>query len=165
MASTDTGDDLAYVRAGISADLDTVLIFNLLRTQSYLAPFIDADLREQNLTGAQFNALLVLRAAGAEGLLMGEIGERLVVTKSNVTGLVDRLERQGLVARGQHTDRRATLVRLTAAGEQLLDRTAPRMARLHAKLTEGFNASEKHTLIKLLTKLRRTLRQRRKETL
>jgi MarR family 2-MHQ and catechol resistance regulon transcriptional repressor len=162
MTDERAADDLGYVKAGVGSDLDTVLVFNLLRTHSYLSPFIDADLRRQRLTAAQFNALLVLRSAGAEGLLMGEIGERLVVTKSNVTGLVDRLERQGLVERGEHRDRRATVVRLTRAGKALLSRAAPRHARLMAELTECFTEEEKRTLVQLLTRLRRELRRRRK---
>jgi MarR family 2-MHQ and catechol resistance regulon transcriptional repressor len=162
MARTRTDDDLAHVRAGLGADLDAVLVFNLLRTHSYLGPFIEAGLRPQRLTAAQFNALLLLRTAGAGGLLMGEIGEGLVVTKSNVTGLVDRLERQGLVARGRHRDRRATVVRLTDAGAQLLERTVPRHAELLAELTGCLTGKEKRTLIGLLTKLRRELRRRRK---
>jgi len=153
-------DELAYVRGGIGGDLDTVLVFNLLRTHSYLTPFLDADLRRNQLTAAQFNTLLLLRKAGADGLLMGEIGQKLVVTKSNVTGLVDRLERQGLVERAEHSDRRATIVRLTDAGAALLDRTTPRHAELLAELTGGLDDQEKETLIRLLTKLRRELRFR-----
>ena len=150
------------MQAGVDGDLDAVLVFNLLRTHSYLGPLIDADLRRDHLTAAQFNALLVLRAAGAGGLLMGELGERLVVTKSNVTGLVDRLERQGLVARGEHHDRRATLVRLTDAGAELLERALPRHAELLAELTGCLTDREKRTLIRLHAKLRRELRRRRR---
>ena len=50
MAGTATGDDLADVRAGVGEGLDTVLVFNLLRTHSYLTPFIDADLRRGDLS-------------------------------------------------------------------------------------------------------------------
>ncbi len=156
-------DDLAYVHAGIGADLDTVLVFNLLRTFSYLNPCLDAELRRLDLTAAQLNTLLSLRAAGGDGLLMGEIGQRLVVTKSNVTGLIDRLERDGLAARAEHPDRRATAVRITPAGAAMLDRTAPRMAALAGELTGCLAAAEKRTLARLLTKLRRELRRRRGE--
>jgi MarR family 2-MHQ and catechol resistance regulon transcriptional repressor len=162
MPGTRGDEELAYVQAGMGADLDAVLIFNLLRTHSYLSPIIDASLRRQHLTAAQFNALLVLRAARDEGLRMGQIGERLVVTKSNVTGLIDRLERQGLVVRGGHRDRRATLVRLTGAGARLLERTAPRHAERLAGLTGCLTDEEKHTLVRLLTRLRRELRRRRR---
>jgi len=162
MAPKPSDDELARVQAGVGGDLDAVLVFNLLRTQSCLGLLIDADLRRERLTAAQFNALLVLRAGGREGLLMGEIGERLVVTKSNVTGLVDRLERQGLVARGEHRDRRATVVRLTDAGADLLERALPRYAKLLAELTGCLTDREKRTLIRLHAKLRRELRRRRR---
>lgn len=161
--TTPKDDELAYVQRGLGADLETMLVFNLLRTQSYLGPFIDANLREQDLTSAQFNLLLVLRTGGDEGLLMGEIGQRLVVTKSNVTGLVDRLERQGLVERAERADRRATAVRLTQAGRKLLAKTVPRHAELLSELTGCLTAGEKRTLVELLTKLRRELRRRRRE--
>ena len=162
MARASTDDEPADVQLGPGTDLDAVLVHNLLRTHSYLSPFIDAGLRRRNLTAAQFNTLLVLRTAGDEGLMMGQIGERLVVTKSNVTGLIDRLERQGLVARCEHRDRRAKLVRLTDAGAELLERTLPRHAELLAELTGCLTAKQKQGLIRLLTKLRRELRRRRK---
>ena len=155
-------EELARVQNGVGADLDAVLVFNLLRTQSHLGPLIDAEMRHENLTAAQFNALLVIRSAGAEGLFMGEIGERLVVTKSNVTGLVDRLERQGLVARDGHRDRRATVVRLTDAGAELLERALPRHRELLTELTGCLTGKEKQTLIRLLTKLRPELRRLRR---
>ncbi|HUW83490.1 MAG TPA: MarR family transcriptional regulator [Phycisphaerae bacterium] len=162
MGRAHADDDLADVRAGVGDDLDTMLVHNLLRTHSYLSPFIDAGLRRQNLTSAQLNVLLALRSAGCDGLRMGQIGERLVVTRSNVTGLIDRLERQGLVARAAHRDRRATVVRLTDTGEALLERTAPRHAEVLAELTGCFTNDEKQTLIRLLSKLRRELRHRRR---
>ncbi|MFA6133477.1 MAG: MarR family transcriptional regulator [Phycisphaerae bacterium] len=156
-------DEMSYVHTGMGTELDTILVFNLLRTHNYLNPFIDLILRQQNLTSAQLNALLVLRNAGPEGMLMGEIGQKLVVTKSNVTGLVDRLERQGLVVRAEHRDRRATAVRLTEAGAAMIDRIAPSHAQLLADLTGCLDTEEKETLIRLLTKLRRQWRERRKE--
>ena len=163
MSEAPRDDDLTFVREAMGPELDTVLVFSLLRTHSYLGPYIDADLRRQNLTSAQLNTLLVLRAAGAEGLLMSEIGRRLVVTKANVTGLIDRLERQGMVARAENDDRRATVVRLTEAGTELLDRAMPRHAEWLAELTGCLTDEEKRTLVRLLAKLRRELRERRKE--
>jgi len=157
-------DELAHVTAGMGAGLDAMLVHSLLRTHSYLSPFIDADLRRQKLTSAQFNTLLLLRSAGADGLRMHDVGERLVVTKSNVTGLIDRLERQGLVARGPCRDRRATVVRLTDAGEALVDRAVPRHAQLLAELGAALTDDQKRTLIRLLTRLRRELRRRKERS-
>jgi MarR family transcriptional regulator, 2-MHQ and catechol-resistance regulon repressor len=158
-----TDDDLLHVQATMGSDLDTVLVYNLLRTHSYLTPFIDADLRQMNLTSAQLNVLLVLRAAEPKGLLMGEIGQQLVATKSNVTGLIDRLERQTLAVRTAHDDRRATVVHITTAGTALLDRVAPAYAERLAELAGCLSDQEKRTLVRLLTKFRRALRHRRRE--
>ena len=151
-------DETNFLQAAGGDDLDTLVIHNLLRTYSRLHPLLAADLRGRDVTAAQLNALLALRAAGEEGLRMGEIGERLVVTKANVTGLVDRLEHHGLVARSPHRDRRATLVRLTDAGRDAIDRTAPAHARMLTRLTDCLGEREKRTLIRLLTKLRKRLR-------
>lgn len=145
-------------RAG--ADADALLVYNMLRTHGSLSPFIDRGLHELNLTGAQLNALLVLRAAGGGGLPLGEIGRHLVVTKANVTGLVDRLERDGLVRRESHSDRRVTLARLTEKGERLLAEALPRHRQMLADLMDCLTFDEKELLIGLLTKLRRGLRDK-----
>ncbi len=163
MTTPQADEELAYVRASMGSDLDTLLVFNLLRTHSYLGPFLEARLRDEHLTGAQLNALLVLREAQPEGLLMGQLGQRLIVTRSNVTGLVDRLERQGLAQRVETPDRRATAVRLTEAGEALVEHVAPRHAEWLSEITGCLNEAEKKTLIQLLTKLRRELRSRRRK--
>lgn len=162
MAKRPAEEDLSYAE-GVGSDLDTMLVFNLMRTHSHLAPLVDADLRSRSLTSAQLNTLLVLRSAGKEGLQMGQVGLRLVVTKANVTGLIDRLERQRLVERADHSDRRATIIRLTAAGRRLLDQIAPDHAKALGELTGCLCTSEKRRLIQSLTKLRRQLRLRRKE--
>ncbi len=163
MATRTTDEELAFVEDAMGADLDVLVVFNLLRTHSRLTPFLDADLRQRDLTAAQLNALLLLRSAPPGGLGMGEIGQRLIVTKSNVTGLVDRLERQGLVVRTTPADRRATLVRLTPAGHDAVARALPAHTALLGDLTGGLTQTEKATLVRLLTKLRRELRRRRQE--
>jgi MarR family 2-MHQ and catechol resistance regulon transcriptional repressor len=122
---------------------------------------VDRGLRDLNLTGAQFNALLVLRDAGPDGLPLSEVGRRLVVTKANVTGLIDRLERHGLVERvsgAAPEDRRITHARLTEKGVTLLEQALPRRRQLLAQAFGGLAPEEKAQLIGLLTRLRRALR-------
>lgn len=147
----------------ISENTDALLVYNVLRTHSALTPYIDRGLRELNLTGAQFNALLVLRDAGVEGVPLSEIGRLLVVTKANVTGLIDRLEREGMVQRDSHSDRRVTLAKLTEKGATLLEAALPRHQQLLAELLTGLSVEEKEQLIGLLTRLRRGMRETRSE--
>jgi DNA-binding MarR family transcriptional regulator len=73
-----------------------------------------------------------------DGLTMGELSQRLMVTGGNVTGVTDQLEAEGLVQRAQHPgDRRAYSVRLTPAGR----RQFRRMAATHEKwIVEMFSA-------------------------
>lgn len=79
------------------------------------------------LTMQQLKTLLLVGATGAPA---GQIARRLGVSLSTVTGIVDRLEDQGLVQRAEDTcDRRITRVRVTDAGQQILD-------RLHASRRE-----------------------------
>ncbi len=143
-------------------NLDIVLIISLLRTPQYFSPVIDADLRDLKLSCVKFNAMLVLASADKKGMLMNEIGRELVVSPANITGLIDRLERQDLVERCSHADRRATLVRLTSKGRKLLDTVLPRYSALAAELTECLEPAEKDHLIQLLAKLRREMRKRKK---
>ncbi len=80
-------------------------------------------LRPHGLSLAQFNILRILRGAGEPGLPCGEIAERLVTRDPDMTRLLDRLEKQGLVARARDTDdRRVVLTRITRKG---LDAIAP----------------------------------------
>jgi DNA-binding MarR family transcriptional regulator len=76
-----------------------------------------------DLTHVQYNVLRILRGAGADGLWAGEVAERLITRSPDVTRLVDRLEKRGLVRRRRdNDDRRAVRVFITKAG---LERIAP----------------------------------------
>lgn len=142
-----------------ATDTDALLLYNIVRTHSSLTPYVDRGLRGLNLTGAQFNALIVLRDAGAAGLPLSEIGKRLVVSKANITGLIDRLERESLVQRDSHSDRRVTLAKITDAGTALLGAALPRHRQVLTELLDGLTEPEKQQMIGLLTKLRRGIRE------
>ena len=93
-----------------------------------------------------------------DGLRMGELSKRLMVTGGNVTGITDQLEHEGLVVRtAVPDDRRAYSVKLTPAGR----RAFTRMASVHegwvSELMEGLGVQEKSTLIALLSKMKQRL--------
>ena len=82
-----------------------------------------------DLSPSQFNVLNLLRLNRA-GLSQSDLGRQLIMHRSNVTGLVDRLERRGLVARREvRADRRAYRVVLTRAGTRMLGKILPRYYR------------------------------------
>ncbi|HWZ95944.1 MAG TPA: MarR family transcriptional regulator [Opitutaceae bacterium] len=106
--------------------------------------------RPLGVTEAQFNVLNVLAHAPA-GLSQRELGDVLVVDRSNVTGLLDRLEKAGWVRREDHPqDRRIHRVMLTAKGRQLWTKVWPLYVDAVEKVVAGLaNADIKHALASL----------------
>ena len=88
---------------------------------------------------------------GETGLRLSEVGTRLLIQPPSVTGVVDRLERQGLVQRSDsERDRRARQVRLTPAGRQLVDRVLAVHADQVKSLFGGLRPRELDNLRSLL---------------
>jgi DNA-binding MarR family transcriptional regulator len=94
---------------------------SLLRTADALQSSIEAKLKEFGLTGTQYNALRILRGAGADGIPCSEIGQRMITRDPDITRLLDRLQKRGLVERSRgKQDRRVIYGKITAAGLKLL---------------------------------------------
>ncbi|MCD6050090.1 MAG: MarR family transcriptional regulator [Verrucomicrobia bacterium] len=100
-------------------------MLQLLRTAETLWNSSRILFSRWDLSPSQFNVLNLLRDH-TSGLSQTELSEALLTHRSNVTGLVDRLEERGLLER--HTvpgDRRAYRVALTDAGRKLLQEILP----------------------------------------
>jgi len=96
-----------------------------------------------------------------EGLKMGELSKRLMVTGGNVTGITDMLEKEGLVARViDSQDRRAFRVKLTPSGQRLFKKMAAEHERWIIDLFEGLPSKGKQQLAGLLNHLKIHVRRR-----
>ena len=85
---------------------------------------------------------------------VNEIGRRVELTSGAITTAVDRLESRGLVTREAHpSDRRARIVRLTAAGEEHAARVFAGHRAVMDRAASGLSKTERATLIELLKKL------------
>jgi DNA-binding MarR family transcriptional regulator len=94
-------------------------------------------------------------ARAPDGLKMGEVSRRLMVTGGNVTGLVDQLEAEGLVERfDDPDDRRAIRIRLTRAGSRWFTAMASEHEEWIAALFGELTASERATLYRLLARVK-----------
>ena len=94
---------------------------SLLRTSDALEAIVESKLKEFGLTGTQYNALRILRGAGAEGLPCSEIGERMITHDPDITRLLNRLQKRALVIRARaKNDRRVIYGKITPAGLKLL---------------------------------------------
>ncbi len=102
------------------ASVNHEALLSLVRTSSLMQKLSDRFFSRFGLTDVQFNILMILKERGTPGLSQRELSEHLIVTKSNVVGLIDRLERGGYVKRMSHpSDRRFNQIVLTPRGEQL----------------------------------------------
>ncbi len=112
----------------------------------------DTRFREHGLTGAQVGVLT--RVAGPDGKPMSAIGAELWCDVSNVTGIVARLEEQGLVARSADpADQRVKRVRLTDRGRAALSRALPGHEAALVRHANALSREERRALIALLGKL------------
>lgn len=95
---------------------------DLVRTTDLLSRGPAQVLKNEDLSATQYNVLRILRGA-PEGLACGEIGNRMITRDPDITRLLDRLEKRGLISRERDTkDRRMVLTRITAEGLKLLAR-------------------------------------------
>jgi DNA-binding MarR family transcriptional regulator len=113
------------------------------------------DLLRIGLTPPQFYVLATLGYTG--GLPFNEIGAKMMVTVSNLTGIVDRLEEKGLALRERNSrDRRVVRVLLTAEGTRLYETALPILEESLARFFSPLDRSEQKTLASLLRKLMRS---------
>ena len=139
------------------ANLRQEVYLNLIRTTDEMAREVEEVLKTVHLSQTQYNVLRILRGAGDLGLPCGEIANRMLTHDPDITRLVDRLERRGLVQRSRNlTDRRVVTVQITTSGLELitsldLDRQMrPAHDRRFAQVTDA----DCTQLITLLERLR-----------
>jgi DNA-binding MarR family transcriptional regulator len=129
-------------------------LLSLVRTSDQLQIHFTRLFREYGLTPAQYNILRILRGEGAP-LPSLEIAQRMVTVVPGITGLIDRLEAAGHVARQRCAeDRRVVYVSITPAAVNLLSRLDQPVLDLHAQVLGGLSESELRQLVKLLEKAR-----------
>ena len=140
--------------------LATECVVNLIRTESLVVTELDRLFRCHGLSGPGFNVLMIIEGAGRP-LSPYEIGDRRLVTRGTVTGLLDTLEKQGLVRRTPHPDdRRMLLIELSDPGRALLAEVCSELFPVQEELISALSEGEKATLIRLLGKLQAHLEAR-----
>lgn len=129
-------------------------LLNLLRTSDQIQNRLGKFFRDFGLTPSQYNVLRILRGEG-KPLPCLEIVERMIQTVPAMTGLIDRLEQQELVARQRCTqDRRVIYVQLTEKGRELLAQIDGPIEKLQKELLGHLSRADLKSLSELLTKAR-----------
>jgi DNA-binding MarR family transcriptional regulator len=148
-------------RAAFSNDsLPEMALLALERTTDQLRREVHLLLRTFGLTSTQFNALRVLQSGEPGGLTCSGLGNRLISTDPDITRLLDRLAKQGLVRRRRDVrDRRVVLTEITDAGTALLQSIAPKLDARVRTLFAHMPQQRLEQLIELLGEVRRTTEQ------
>ncbi|HYN10263.1 MAG TPA: MarR family transcriptional regulator [Vicinamibacterales bacterium] len=114
-----------------------------------------ALLREDELSVSQYNILRILRGAGPLGLACGQVAGQLFRHDPDVTRLMDRLEKRGLIERTREVqDRRVVRTRITPPGLELLDGLDAPVDHLHERQLGHMSERQLSSLKTLLTEAR-----------
>lgn len=139
------------------ADIERVLEFlTLLRVASDLSTGLDQFLAQHQLLQGRWWVLILLMREEQLTSSPSRLAEQAGVRRATMTGLIDGLERDGLVKRvTDMADRRQTLVKLTTAGQAKLDEVMPDYYQRLNQLMAVLSAEEGKTLMTTLSKLQK----------
>lgn len=110
--------------------------------------------RRVDLTGPQLTVLKMLEGLG--DLSLSDLSDRIRAQNSTVTGIIDRMEREGLVVRTRSTeDRRVVRIKLTEKGARIARDIAVEPMEIFRTALENLSPGEMRDLLKILTKIAR----------
>lgn len=142
-----------YKRA--TGNVEEAAFLDLLRTCDILSRGLLDVLKPAELSPTQYNVLRILRGA-KEGLMCGQIASRMITRDPDITRLLDRMEKRGLISRSRDTkDRRVVLTRITQQGLKMLAGLDGPILAAHRKQLGHLGAARLKELAELLREMRR----------
>jgi len=149
---------------GIQAEIKQTKPFGSLEEEAFLALQRTADqlnwrvaemLKPYGLSPTQYNALRILRGAGPDGIPCSDIAERMITRDPDITRLLDRLQKRGLVERSRgKQDRRVIYGKITAAGLNLLREMDSPLRKFGREILRHVSQANLKLLIDLLEQVR-----------
>jgi DNA-binding MarR family transcriptional regulator len=156
------GRKFADRESAVAADdkLELKVWLRLLTCSNLIEGEVRNKLRESFATTLPRFDLLAQLDRAPDGLTMGELSSRLMVTNGNVTALADALVREGLVLRAQHpSDKRSLCLHLSPAGKRVFDAMTPSHEEWIDGMMSAMSRDELARLLELLGKLKRAARR------
>jgi len=131
------------------------MLLNLTYTYDIVSGNLSGKITPFGITRAGFNVLRILSRSQSKSCKQNEISELMLVSRANITGLVDSLFRKGLVERiNDPHDRRVNMIKILPKGEKLLDALLPGYYKHMHDMCMVFTAKEKKIFNDMLTRLR-----------
>ncbi len=122
-------------------DTFPTVLRQLLKTHQAFLSYAASHVHKLDLTLPQFDVIITL--GGTSGLPYKKLGEKTLITKGTLTGVINRLEDKGLVQRvASKTDGRSQIIRLTEEGNALFERTFPEHLVFINRLFNNYSPKE-----------------------
>lgn len=133
-------------------------VLEVVQLYSSLEAAISRELQVNEVSSSAFNLLVILDQQENQCLPLHEIGRLMVTSRPNIPGLVENLEKRGLVDRiADPQDGRGKLARLLPAGKSLLHTVLPRHSQLIRRICSPLSPAERKQLFGLARKWRSAL--------
>ncbi|KDR94791.1 MarR family transcriptional regulator, 2-MHQ and catechol-resistance regulon repressor [Peptoclostridium litorale DSM 5388] len=136
-------------------DISGKNIVNIIKTTEIIRHVYDELFSKYGISEPKFRVLLIL-SIEEDGMALCDIGKRMLVTRANMTGLVDRMVKEGLVEKKVNPeDKRSIKAYLTPKGIDLFESVKDKHIEFSEKMTRSLSEEEKKQLSHLLQKLQR----------
>ncbi len=121
--------------------------------------FSGESVRRCGLTHAQFDIIATL--GNTPGMSYKELGDKTLITKGTLTGVIERLESKGLVVRTRCSDdKRSFYIRLTSEGDKVFDDVFPRVVEQGRQLFASFSEEDFDAMDRHLSRLKQLIADR-----
>jgi DNA-binding MarR family transcriptional regulator len=136
----------------------------VLKAADHLGQQAEQMLKSHGLTGTQYNVLRILRGAGPEGLPCKSVGDRMISHDPDMTRLLDRMEKRGLISRErQKDDRRVVKTRITSQGLEILKKLDAPVRAMHKQQFAHMSGAKLKQLAELVEEIRKCESEERSE--
>jgi len=130
-------------------------MYEIIRTGHWITDSISKELKEFDIYEPQYNVLRILSGAKGKPISVNMILENMVQRSSNVTRIVDKLEKKGLVQRTLSIeDRRKMDISISSEGIELLKKLDEKVYDFHKPMKNNLTSEEADTLKRLIEKLK-----------
>jgi len=135
--------------------LAEAVLYSIARTAELLTWQLSPLYKRAGLTPASFNLLMLLKhGRDVDTLTQHTMGQRLVASASDMSGLIDRLERKGLVRRAPGKDRRSKRLEITPRGNKVIEQIWDQHLAAVDELAKPLSKTEATALVHALARLR-----------
>ena len=137
--------------------LNNEAVFKIISGSEALIKEANKFFSKYNVTVAQYNVIVILSTA-TDRVTQNDLVNEMVVSRSNITGIVDRLEKAGYVVReGDLKDRRVKYVRLLPKGKNLIKEVSDNYFKRLKDVFSCLNTKDKEDIIRIMLKIEKAL--------